>query len=104
MGDEMNDVVKAAADWLARYEDLLKCDIEPVMNLMLEVEKLRSLLRDLHAACDCWNAIQERNKAREALEKPLVSLPDPDRAAHRALVEAGYAPIQGYIKRYGEDK
>jgi len=61
------DVVSSVNDWLARYEDLLKCDTEPVINLMLEVEKLRSVLRDLHEACDCWNAVQEREKARKAI-------------------------------------
>jgi len=32
-----------------------------------------------------------------------MKLADLDRATHRALVEAGYAPLDEYVKRWGTD-
>lgn len=39
-----------------------------------------------------------------APDMPLVSLPMPDRAMHRAAVDAGYASLEDYIKIYGGDE
>ena len=45
-----------------------------------------------------WCDVNERTAM------PLVSLPMPDRAMHRAAVEAGYASLDNYVKIYGGEK
>jgi len=39
-----------------------------------------------------------------APDMPVVSLPTPDRAMHRAAVEAGYASLEGYIAQVRGEK
>ena len=45
--------------------------------------------------------LQTREQMLRACAAPAPV--DPERAAHRAAVEAGYAELRGYVEKYGAD-
>ena len=53
-----------------------------------------------------YDLVERHNPAVETIapDMPLVSMPQPDRASHRAAVGAGYASLDDYVKLYGGEK
>lgn len=83
-----------------------------ILDNLKFIERIYLQSNKIHVGfADIQNAINEIGRLRAELalykrapdDKPLVSLPDPTREQHRALVEAGYAPLDEYVKKYGSD-
>lgn len=93
-------LIAAAPDLLA----LAKQQRDRIKELELNYKVAKELIEQLYVELAQYKYDNPLVETIAPDDKPLVSLPDPTREQHRALVEAGYAPLSGYILKYGSEK